>query len=326
MDEVQESDGRTAPVAGRPAAPPAPAVGVGVVIPTRDRPELVRLAIDAALAQEHPGQVEVVVVFDGTEPDTTLERSAPGRAVRVIRNDRTAGLCGSRNTGILALDTELVAFCDDDDRWLPGKLRAQTAALAADPAVEAVSTAMEVEYGDHTSVRRAGTGQVAYPDLLRSRMAMVHSSSLLFRRAALLDGIGLVDETIPGGMCEDWDLLLRAARRHPLAHVDEPLVQVLWGASSYFAQRWELKNQAHEWMLAHHPDIATSKVGAARVYGQIAYGHAALGQRREAARWALRTLRAHLREPRAVLALAVAAGIVSDERVQRALNRRGHGI
>ena len=299
---------------------------VGVVIPTRDRPELVRRAIDAAVGQDYPGRVEVVVVFDGTEPDDTLERSSERRAVRVIRNGRSAGLGGSRNTGILALDTELVAFCDDDDRWRPGKLAAQVAALRADPAAEAVSTAMEVEYGDSSAIRRAGAGQVAYPDLLRSRMAMVHSSSLLFRRDALIDGIGLVSETIPGGMCEDWDLLLRTARRHPMVHVDEPLVQVLWGASSYFAQRWALKNEAHEWMLEHHPDIRTSRVGAARVYGQIAYGHAALGHRREAARWAARTLRAHPREPRAVLALAVAAGVVYDRRVQAALNKRGHGI
>ncbi len=319
MHEVRESGG---PAAGEAAWAPA----VGVVIPTRDRPELVRRAVDAALAQDYPGPIEVVVVFDGTDPDHALERAASGRSVRVIRNGRSAGLSGSRNSGILALDTELVAFCDDDDRWRPGKIRAQVAALAADPAAEAVSTAMEVEYGDSTAVRRAGAGQVAYPDLLRSRMAMLHSSSLLFRRAALTDGIGLVSETIPGGMCEDWDLLLRAARRHPVLHVDEPLVQVLWGASSYFAQRWALKNEAHEWMLAHHPDIRTSRIGAARVYGQIAYGHAALGHRKEAARWAARTLRTHVREPRAVLALAVAAGVVSDERVQRELNKRGHGI
>jgi glycosyltransferase involved in cell wall biosynthesis len=318
--------------ADRPATEPGPAPGqpgrpaVGVVIPTRDRPELVRRAVAAALEQDYPGRIEVVVVFDGTEPDHDLRHSDDRRSVRVIRNTRTEGLCGSRNTGVLALDTDLVAFCDDDDRWLPGKLTAQMAALDADPEAEAASTAMAVEYGDRTAVRLAGTDRVSYQDLLRSRMAMVHSSSLLFRRLALVEGIGLVDETIPGGMCEDWDILLRAARRHPVVHVDEPLVQVLWGASSYFAQRWTLKNEAHLWMLAHHPDIRTSSVGAARVYGQIAYGHAALGSRGDAVRWAGRTLRANWREPRALFALAVASGAVSDERVQRALNARGHGI
>lgn len=302
---------------------------VGVVVPTRDRPELVRRAVASILEQDYPGPVEVLVVFDGTEPDTSLERASDDRRVTTLRNGRTGGLCGSRNTGILATDAELVAFCDDDDRWLPGKLRTQVEALQAEPGAEAASTAMEVEYGDATAPRLAGKERIAYADLLRSRMAMLHSSSLLFRRAALLDaegGIGLVDESIPGGMCEDWDILLRAARRHPVVHVDRPLVQVLWGASSYFSQRWALKNEAHEWMLAHHPDITTSPVGAARVYGQIAYGHAALGHRKDAGRWAVRTLRAHWKEPRAVLALVVASGLVSDEKVQRTLNKRGHGI
>ena len=46
---------------------------------------------------------------------------------------------------------------------------------------------------------------------------MVHSSTYLVWRGALLDGIGLVDETIPGSQNEDWDLALRAARRHPIA-------------------------------------------------------------------------------------------------------------
>lgn len=302
---------------------------VGVVVPTRDRPELVRRAIESIVGQDYPGTVEVLVVFDGTEPDTSLERVSERRTVHTLRNGRTGGLCGSRNSGILALDTELVAFCDDDDRWSPDKLRAQVTALAAEPAAETVSTAMEVEYGDHTAARLAGKDRIRYEDLLRSRMAMLHSSSLLFRRAALTaggDGIGLIDESIPGGMCEDWDILLRAARRHPVIHVDRPLVQVLWGASSYFSQRWALKNEAHEWMLDRHPDIATSPVGAARVYGQIAYGHAALGHRKQAGKWAVKTLRAHWKEPRAVLALVVASGLVSDERVQRELNRRGHGI
>ncbi len=60
-------------------------------------------------------------------------------------------------------------------------------------------------------------------------MVMVHSSTYLARRDALTDGIGLVDETIPGSQNEDWDLALRAARRAPIAEVDQPLVRVRWG-------------------------------------------------------------------------------------------------
>lgn len=308
------------------ANPPADAAmpAVGVVLATHNRPELMRRALRSIVEQEYAGRIEVVVVFDRSTPEADLVRDDGRRVVTVCENARTPGLAGARNTGITALDTEFVAFCDDDDMWEPTKLHRQVGALRTRGG-EFASTAMLVEYGDHRSQRLAGSATIRYGDLLRSRMAMVHSSSFLARRSALTDGIGLVDETIPQSMCEDWDLLLRAARRRPVVHVDEPLIVVRWG-ESYFNERWEVKNTAHQWMLAHHPDILTSRVGAGRVFGQLAFGSAALGHRRDAARWAVRALRSHLLEPRAVLALLVAARVVSAETVMRALQKRGHGI
>src|ERR1700735_864324 len=108
---------------------------VGVVIPTHDRPDQVRAALAAVREQDYPGKVCAVVVFDRTEPDATLA----GGDVAVLANERSPGLAGARNTGILALDTDLVAFCDDDDRWLPGKLTAQVRALLSAPGAEFAS-------------------------------------------------------------------------------------------------------------------------------------------------------------------------------------------
>lgn len=312
--------------AGDTAEAPADATTpeVGVVLATHNRPELMRRALRSILAQNYAGRIRVVVVFDRSPPDMRLEQDEDGRIVSVCENTRTPGLAGARNTGIESLDTPLVAFCDDDDYWTPHKLSRQVVTLQKSGA-EFASTAMLVEYGDHRSQRLAESTSIRYADLLRSRMAMVHSSSFLMRRAALVDGIGLVDESIPESMCEDWDLLLRAAKRHPIAHLDEPLTVVQWG-ESYFNERWSVKNTAHQWMLVHHPDILSSRVGAGRVFGQLAFGYAALGNRRESMRWAARAMRSHLLEPRAVLALLVVMRIVSDETVMRALQKRGHGI
>ncbi len=306
------------------AMPPAPSVGV--VIPTRDRPELLRRAIAAVVDQDHEGVVRTIVVHDQSQPDQDVASADPRRPVEVVVNTRSAGLSGARNTGILALGTDLVAFCDDDDVWLSGKLTAQVARLRAVPTAEFCASAIEVEFRDTTSTRLAGTDTVTYEQLLRSRMSMLHSSTFLAWRAALVDRIGLVDERTPGSMCEDWDILLRASLRHPIVVVDEPLVRVLWGRTSFFAQRWETKIAAHQWMLEHHPDIAGSKVGAGRVYGQLAFSNAALHQGRETLRWARRSLRANWREPRAVLAVAVASRLVSADRVLDTLHRRGRGI
>lgn len=315
--ETDTAEGRTV----SPCLPP-----VAVVIPTHDRPELVRRAVQSVLDQEYPGGIDVLVVFDRADPDMALERDVPGRSVRVLKNDRTAGLAGSRNTGILAASSPLIAFCDDDDVWLPGKLQTQVAALRAAPGAEFVTTAMIVDYRGERSVRLAGRDLVDHTALVRSRMAMLHSSSFVIDRLALLDGIGLVDETLPRSMAEDWDLLLRASARRPVVHVDEPLVEITWGASSYFSDQWSDRNEAHAWMLGHYPEIAADRTGSALMYSKLAFGHAALGRRREALRWARRSIRARWQEPRAWIALAVTARLVSWQRVVTALNRRGHGI
>lgn len=311
---------RAAPVAGAGRWP-----SVGVVIPTHHRPRLLREAVRSVLEQRYPGRLRVVVVYDRAEPDPTLEATG-NRPVSVRTNSRTPGLAGARNTGIDALDTNLVAFCDDDDRWLPGKLAAQVVALGAHPGAEFATAGIEVEFAGRVRERLAGTSVVVLDDLLRSRMAMLHSSTFLVRRAALLDGIGLVAEDAPGSQNEDYDLLLRAARRVPIAHVDVPLVHVLWGRTSHFAHQYRTKIASLEWMLDRHPDLATRGPGAARLYGQLACWHAAAGRRRDAVRWARESLRNRWREPRAAIALAAAARLVSVETVLARLHRHGHGI
>ena len=135
-----------------------------------------------------------------------------------------------------------------------------------------------MDYGDRPTIRLAGQSQVTLGELIRSRMSMLHSSSFLFRRAAMVadGGFGLVDETMPRSMAEDWDLLLRAARQHPIEHVDVPLVAVLWGTSSYFIDAWVDKNAAHTWLLEHHPEMRDDRLAMGHMLGKLAFGQAAL--------------------------------------------------
>jgi glycosyltransferase involved in cell wall biosynthesis len=301
---------------------------IGVVIPTRDRPHLLRRAIDGVLAQDYPGPLRIVVVYDQTPADYLLAR-AGNRPLLVLANWRTPGLAGARNSGILALDSDLVAFCDDDDVWAPSKLSRQVEALTTPPGAEFATCAIEVEYGGRVTGRLAGTSVVCAEDLVRSRMAMLHSSSFLVRRRALVDrydGIGLVAEDAPGAQNEDWDLLLRAAKRGPIAHVDEPLVRVLWGRTSMFAYEYATKMAALRWMMARHPEINGCPPGAARVYGQLACWSAATGNRRDAWHWTRQAMRSNWREPRAAIALAAVTGVVRVENVLSALHKRGRGI
>ncbi|MFJ6166365.1 glycosyltransferase family 2 protein [Micromonospora orduensis] len=304
-------------------APPS----VSVVVPTRDRPELLRAAIRAILAQEYPGPIEVVVVFDQSTPDGSLaDLAGADRAVRVISNGRTPGLAGARNSGTLAAEGQLVAFCDDDDEWLPGKLAAQVDALTADPAAEFVCCGIRVSYEGNTVDRVLDKDRITLDDLLRDRMTELHPSTFLIRASALRDGFGLVDEEIPGSYAEDYEFLLRAARSAPLINLRTPSVLVRWHKRSYFAQRWDTISEALQWLLQRYPEFAGQPAGEARVTGQIAFARAASGDRRGAVRWARRTLRSNPREPRAYLALAVAGRMVGADAVLRTLHKRGRGI
>jgi len=294
---------------------------VGVVIPTRDRPQELQRALGAILAQDYPGEVEVVVVFDGSEGDPSIESSD----VRCADNTRTPGLAGARNTGILSLDTDLVAFCDDDDEWLPGKLDAQVRALVANEA-DFVTCGVLVSYEGKSVPRLAGTSVIPHEQLVRSRMSMLHSSTFVIVRTALLETIGLLDESIPGAQGEDWDLLLRAARLRPILHVDRPLVRVFWSTGSYFGRRWDTKIASLRWMLERHPELARDRRASARVYGQLAFAHAARGESREALTWSGKALLRSPLEPRPHIAAAVALHLVSSERVLATLHRRGRGV
>ena len=297
---------------------------VSVVIATHDRPQLLAVALDRVLAQDYPGVVEVVVVFDRTDPDRTLERDTPDRRVTVTTNTRTAGLAGARNTGILRTAGELVAFCDDDDEWLPGKLRAQVDALDGSDALTAV-TGIVVVYDDSETVRIPKAADVTLAELARRRVMEAHPSTVLVRRDALLGPIGLVDEEIPGSYGEDFDWILRAAEAGPIAVVEQALVRVRWG-QSLFSQRWETIIDAIDYGIAKHPALRADRQGLARLYGRRAFANAALGHTRPALGDAARTVRLSWKERRAYLAVAVALRLTKAERLMAMAHRRGKGI
>lgn len=303
---------------------------VDVVVPTRDRPEMLRTAITAILASEYKGDIRVLVVYDQSSPDSSLatEQSlgiGDHRSVSVLSNNRTPGLAGARNTGLLTADAELVGFCDDDDTWLPHKLAAQVDALAAEPDAEFVCCGIEVLYDGESHPRVLDLRHVTLTDLVRDRLTELHPSTFLMRRAAVVEGFGLVEEEIPGSFGEDYELLLRAARRHAILNVPEVGVQVLWSSRSYFTARWQTMRSGLTWLLERYPEFEDVPAGEARIAGQIAFAAAADKDRKQGARWAWRALRRRPVEPRAYLALAVAGGL-SPQWVLRRLHSVGRGI
>ena len=163
------------------------------------------------------------------------------------------------------------------------------------------------------------------PETLAASRNELHSSTFLVEREFALREIGLIDEDIPHSYGEDYDWLLRAARVTPLVAVRQPLVRIRW-QYSYFAQSWAKTIEGLRYQLGRMPELSERPRNLARIYGRMAFAHAAVGDRREARAWARRSLALDRQQPRGYLAYLVSYGLVRPGTVQRLAYRVGRGI
>lgn len=299
---------------------------VTAVVPTHQRPELMRKAVQSILDQDYPGLIEVIVVFDATTPELPDFVTGAAREVRGVKNQRARGLAGARNTGILSARHDFVAFLDDDDEWLPGKLAAQMAVFVEHPEVGLVGTAMEVDDGRTTHDRPVPLTVVTHADLVRDRIAGLHSSSFVFRRETLIDGVGLIDEALPGAYGEDYDVLLRTSELGPIRLVNQPLVSVRWSGQSFFYGKWGKYAEGLIYLLDKHPELRTDQDAFARISSQVGFALAAAGQRKDARGWLRSALRHEPRNVRAWLGLLISLRLLSADVVAKVANLLGKGI
>lgn len=300
---------------------------VSVVIPTRGRPDLLLETLATIIGQDYSGSLEILVVHDREDIDPTLgDLSTANREVIAMSNTRTSGLCGSRNTGVLASHGDFVASCDDDDLWYPAKVRLQVERLLADPALLAVGAGIRLLMGERGDVEwPAREPIVTHARLLENRVKELHSSTLMMRRSAF-DVAGMYDEELPFGHGEDYDWLLRASRVGSIGAVQEILADIRKDIPSWFRDRWLNTATALEYLLDKHPDFRDRRRGHARMLGQIAYARAAAGERGRGARIAGHALFRYPAAPHAWLALAVAGPGIEPRRMLSAARRLGRGL
>ena len=193
---------------------------VSVIIPTRNRAGPVRDAVASVLAQTFT-DFELIVVDDGGTDDTREALIEFGRRVTYIFREH-GGVSAARNTGLGRTRGELIAFLDSDDAWLPAKLAVQVDFFKENPEGLICQTE-ETWYrrGRRVNPRfkhRKPSGDIFLPSL---ELCLVSPSAVMMRRT-LFDEVGLFDEDLPA--CEDYDLWLRVAARHPVHLLPQALV------------------------------------------------------------------------------------------------------
>ncbi len=229
--------------------------GVSVVIPTMNTRAALQAAVDSALAQRDV-EVEVVVAMNG--PGENPEFSDP--RVRVVRSDPADRGNGARMAGIRAARHELIALLDDDDTWMPSKLRDQLAAVRKRGLSDHnwLITCSIAELDTLTGLTRIVPTQavhdvlsISYYLLARPRLRSVSpqfaSSTMLFPRSLALEEPW--DTTVR--LHQDWEWLVRLERNlgtrmlclpvplveRPVSHPDSLTTAPDWRSSLDWGKR-----------------------------------------------------------------------------------------
>lgn len=178
-----------------------------VVVPARDTAGTVARTVRSILEQR-PGPPRVVVVDDGSTDDTAGRAAAAG--AEVLRQ-APSGPGAARNRGIAAASTSLVAFCDADDIWPPGRLALDLRTFDTIPELDVLLGRTRFDADEPSLV----DGMQLDP---RDQAALIpHFGAATVRRSAF-DRTGPIDPAMASFEDYDWFLRVREHGLHLVAH------------------------------------------------------------------------------------------------------------
>lgn len=229
---------------------------VTVIVPTHNRADLLPRAL-ASIRSQTFRDLACVVVDDGSS-DTTPEwlATVTDPWLTVVRRDVGGGGAAARNAGIAVAAGRYLAFLDDDDEWLPDYLERQLAALTSTGAALSHAGVWIDRDGTRTAAVADTTGD-AFERLL-CYAAPITTSGILIDRD--VTGDVCFDESLPAN--QEYDLVTRIARAHPITRVTDPLYVWHWhdgdrivtSGSNAPARRMLIDKYADE--LATRPKVA----------------------------------------------------------------------
>lgn len=97
---------------------------VSVYIPTRNRAEMLKRAIQSVLKQTYTN-IEIIVSDDGSTDETSSVMKNychKHKNIKYLNSETSKGACHARNKAILAATGEFVTGLDDDDEFFPSRI------------------------------------------------------------------------------------------------------------------------------------------------------------------------------------------------------------
>jgi len=200
---------------------------ISIVIPSYNRAELLKEAIQSVLDQDYfangseSSAFELLVIDDGSTDQTKAVVESFSSPILYRYLDHK-GVSAARNFGIKLSQGDYVAFLDSDDLWETDKITIQMSLMTSLPQTK-------ICYTEETWIRN---GVFVNPKKKHKKysgwifdkvlpLCLLSLSSALFHRS-VFEEVGIFDEDLPA--CEDYDLGIRAALRYPIHLITKPLI------------------------------------------------------------------------------------------------------
>ena len=207
-------------------------MNISVIIPTFNRKETLKRAIQSVLIQSYT-PYEIIVIDDGSDDGTKewLKDNFPN--VKYIYQ-MNSGVSSARNKGIKFARGDWIALLDSDDEWLPSKLKDQANEIESNPAAKFLHTnEIWIRNGVRVNQMKKHKKYGGYIFEKCLDMCRISPSSVLIKKD-IFDEIGMFDETLK--VCEDYDLWLRFASKYPVHFLDQPLIKKYGGHSDQLSK------------------------------------------------------------------------------------------
>ena len=194
---------------------------ITVIIPTYNAEHLLKRSVDSILAQTYT-DLEIILV-DDKSTDKTAEvikdcERKDSRIRSIFLEKNSGGPATPKTIGVKNAESELIAFLDQDDEWLPEKLERQYEYLLSHKdAVLVGTTCLNVNAsGEKTRLPISTNTEKILTECI------VHSSSSVLMRKSIFTELGYFDPNFT--MSDDWDLWIRIfLAGYRLDFIDEPL-------------------------------------------------------------------------------------------------------
>ncbi len=211
---------------------------VSVIIPTLNRLEALREAVESVLSQSCLPN-EIIVVNSGKDKLTSNMFSDTNTVKIEVLDVESLGPSAARNRGIYRANGDYIAFLDDDDLWHSEKLKIQMEYLEQHPEIYMVSSRM-ISIGGDIKVKK---GPWISGDLFcELYMKSLIPTPTVVAKKEVFDEVGVFNEKIM--RAEDYDLWLRITRSFLTAHLKAPLGWVGRGAGRLSDDKIDLRNNS----------------------------------------------------------------------------------